>query len=96
MCSVGGNKKTFENIQQRLSEKIATLTVIYTVFGFLAGKNLTSSPAPAKFPRADKACAVHSCLPHHSCPNGAESSSDPTVPKGEIMKIIVCIDREEV
>lgn len=35
MCSVGDNKKTFESIQQRLSEKIITLTVTQFLVSYL-------------------------------------------------------------
>lgn len=41
-------------------------SVIYSVFGFLSGKILTNSPVSAKFPKADKACAVsqNTCVSH--------------------------------
>lgn len=57
MCSIEGNKKCLK-ASNRGCQKKSPHSAIYSVFGFLSGKNLTSSPVPAKFPRADKACAV--------------------------------------
>lgn len=57
MVSVEDNKKKRLKASNRGCQKKLPHSVIYSVFSFLSGKNLTNSPVPAKFPRADKACA---------------------------------------